>query len=96
MTAATTQPMTVEVVAPLYGRGALQLFAVVGATESDAMQENKHLSDCERCGRNRAPGRQRHTVTFEDRTDATIDFEKTRLCGECYEHVRGVVRRSLA
>lgn len=50
------------------------------------------MSECERCGRERAPGPNRHRVTFHDETDATVNHDVVQLCPQCYNTLQSRIR----
>jgi hypothetical protein len=59
-------------------------------------QTDKQTRACERCGRDRPTNTERFSVTVSDFTDATADFEKALLCGECWREFRDDLRRCIA
>ena len=61
-----------------------------------AEQTTEQTRDCDRCGRDRPSSIERFTVTTSDFTDATADYEKTLLCGECWRRFRDELRRYVA
>lgn len=65
-------------------------------TSSTDAQAAEQTTDCQRCGRDRPANPERFTITASDFTDATADYEKTLLCRECWERVRGEIRRCVA
>lgn len=65
-------------------------------TSPTEAQTTKQTRDCDRCGRDRPTNPERFTVTATDFTDATADFEKALLCGECWRQFRDRIRRCFA
>jgi len=59
-------------------------------------QTTEQTRECDRCGRDRPANTKRFTVTASDFTDATADFEKALLCGECWREFRDDLRRCIA
>jgi hypothetical protein len=61
-----------------------------------AESDRSRTIECDRCGQERPANPERFVVTASDFTDATADYERTLLCGECWRHVRDRLRRSFA
>jgi len=51
--------------------------------------------DCELCGADRPRDPQRLIVTFQDRSDGTIQDERVFLCENCWGVARSRLRRRL-
>jgi len=52
--------------------------------------------ECDRCGRERPADPERLAVTVSDHADSTISYEKVLLCWQCWDHIKGELRRCVA
>jgi hypothetical protein len=58
--------------------------------------DGESTTNCDRCGRDRPHDPQRLTITFSDRTDATLQDERLFVCKECWSMLRDSGRRCFA
>lgn len=65
------------------------------STYTSKHAESDRCTDCDRCGRDRPANPERFAIVASDTTDATIAYEKTLLCRECWQHARDDLRRSI-
>jgi hypothetical protein len=58
--------------------------------------DHPRTAECDRCGQDRPANPERFVVTASDFSDATADYERALLCGECWRHVHDELRRCFA